>query len=205
MKLISSVGLLGVAAAMLAGCGGHSLSATCANASACGGDVTGTWTIASNCLSITDTNFESACPAATLMGTNIKITGTQTYNADLTYTIVGTLSFGVVVNVPMSCISLNGLTLSCAQVSQLLLSNGQTMGATCTTAGTGCACTLAVPDVDIGATGTYTTANGVLTAMPVGGAAEQNGYCVRGNAMTQSPVSATVMGAAVTGTVNYTK
>src|SRR4051812_49023030 len=69
-----------------AGTGGG--GASCPNVTPCGGNVVGTWTVASSCLTVSgalDLGLVGAgCPSAPVTGT-LAVTGTFTANADGTY------------------------------------------------------------------------------------------------------------------------
>src|SRR3954471_222743 len=68
------------------GAGGS--GASCPNGTACGGNVIGSWTVSSSCLSVTgELNPALAgagCPSAPVTG-SLEVTGTFTVNADGTY------------------------------------------------------------------------------------------------------------------------
>jgi hypothetical protein len=207
MKVIASLAALGSLAVLVSGCGGGGLSeGGCSNGATCGGDLVGTWTIVSSCLSISATGFDMDCPTATVTSSKQTITGTQTYNADLTYTVVETLSVNATVTLPMSCVTFQGFALTCAQVTQLLMADGSFKSATCTSAGTGCSCNVVVSEVGASGAGIYSTSNGVVTTTTDDGSTEQNSYCVRGKTLTQSPLAGSfTMGASATGTITSTK
>lgn len=71
---------------------------------ACGGDVLGTWTYESACL-----NFDNAaslipgCDGATIDPT-VDVTGTITFNPDLTYTSAEAVNTTVVMSIPLTCL-----------------------------------------------------------------------------------------------------
>jgi hypothetical protein len=198
-----SVGSL--VALVAAGCG--SSGGTCSNAAACGGSVVGTWTITSSCVSESASMVDSQCPSATASSSGLSITGSVTYNADGTYSSSSTISGSVRVSLPQSCLTYNGVTLTCAQLTQASQSN-PTAGVTLSCSGTsGCICTETIAPQSSSETGTYTTtAAGVLTQTPTGGTASQDDYCVKGTTMTLSPsAGSTMMGQAASGTITLTK
>lgn len=197
-----SVGALIALAA--AGCG--SSGGTCSNAPACGGDVVGTWTITSSCVSESATMVDSQCPSATANSSGLSIRGTITYNADGSYTSTATASGSITVNLPQSCLTYNGVTLTCAQVTKAAQAN-PTAGVTLNCMGTSsCTCVETISAQTSTETGTYTTTTaGVLTQTPSGGTAAQDDYCVKGTTMTLSPhAGSTTMGMA-SGTITLTK
>jgi hypothetical protein len=199
----SAVGLLIAFAAT--GCG--SSGATCSNTAACGGDIVGTWTITSSCVSASASMVQSACATATASSSNATINGNVTYNADGSYTSTATLNGSVRVDLPQSCLTTDGVTITCAQVNQAFQSN-PTPGVSLSCTGTsGCTCSETITNEMSSETGTYTTtAAGLLTETPTGGTASQTDYCVKGTTMTQSPhAGSTMMGQAESGTVTLTK
>ena len=203
MRLASVVGLL--VAFAVPGCG--SSGGTCSNAAACGGSIVGTWTITSSCVSESGSMFDSQCPSATVRSSGLTITGSVTYNADGTYSSTSTLNGSLYVTLPPSCLTSNGVTLTCDQLNQVVQSN-PTPGLTLNCTGSSsCACTETIADQPSNATGTYTTtAAGLLTDTPSGGTADQTDYCVKGTTMTQSPhAGSTMVGQAVSGTITLTK
>jgi hypothetical protein len=202
---LSSVGFVG--ALLLSGCGGGG-GASCENAAACGGDVVGTWKVTSSCLKYTGSMMTDFCPTATIGATHFDITGSETFGADGTYTSAVTIAGSVTVNFPASCLMVNGLTLTCAQLNQVFATMPDPSIKSFNCVGTsGCACTVAPADQVTNSAGTYTTTGaGLLTETPTGGAPDQTDYCIKGSTMTLSPHNASgMMGAEVSGTVVLTK
>ena len=149
---------------------------------------------------------DTACPGETASGSNLSINGSVIYNTDGSYTSTGTVSGSVQVYLPQSCLTSNGVTVTCAQLNQTFQTN-PTPGVTlnCTGA-SGCTCTETISNEASTETGTYTTAAGVVTQTPTGGTASQTDYCVMGTTMTQSPhAGSTMMGQAESGTITLTK
>jgi hypothetical protein len=203
MSLVSVVGLLAALAA--AGCG--SSGGTCSNAAACGGDIVGTWTITSSCVSESGSMFDSQCPSATVRSSGLTITGSVTYNADGTYSLTSSTAGSLYITLPPSCLVSNGVTVTCDQLNQVFLSN-PTPGLTVNCTGSSsCACTETIANQTSSETGTYTTtAAGLLTDTPTGATADQTDYCVKGTTMTQSPhAGSAMMGQNVSGTITLTK
>lgn len=207
------IGLMGLGTLCLfSACGGSSSSSggTCGAASACGGDILGTWKVSSSCI-IADASSmigNSSCPAATESTSGMKIAGTVAYSADKTYSSDFTISGNVVINLPASCLTQQGVTVTCAQLQQGLSSNMTSAfsSATCAESGGGCACTLALNSQVRTETGTYSTAAGTLTQTATGGTPGDSDYCVMGNTLTISPASgSTMMSSGVTGSVVLNK
>ena len=119
MSVASVVGLfVGLA---VPGCG--SSGGTCGNTAACGGAIAGTWTITSSCVSESASMVDSQCPSATASSSALTITGSITYNADGTYSSTSTVSGSIEVTLPPSCLTMNGVTLTCDQLNQLSQAN----------------------------------------------------------------------------------
>ena len=74
------------------------------------------------------------------------------------------------VTLPAACLTSNGVTATCAQVTQGLSASKSFKSASCTSAGSGCTCSVGLADQASTEMGTYTTtAAGVLTETPTGG------------------------------------
>lgn len=203
---------------LCSGCGGSSSdsAASCSNSAACGGDITGEWTVTSSCVSVSDVSMvNQQCPSATANAAGLKVTGNVTYNADLTFTSTSTISGSTSVTLPASCLSVQGITVSCAQLTQAFMTLAQQgssgfKSASCSSAGSGCTCNVVLNDQTTSQSGTYsTTSDGVLTETPLNGAAGQSDYCVKGSTLTVSPSQSVNMGAmgqmGITGTVVFAK
>lgn len=201
--------LLGVTfVTVLAGCDGSS-GGTCSNAAACGGDIVGAWKITSSCLSVDVSGMETGfdCEGAKVSTSGYKITGDVTYRADMTYSSSLTMSGNIVFTLPPACLTIEGLTLTCAQAQQLLQAQAGDgySSATCT-GGSTCTCTLVgIPETTTAA-GTYTTtAAGVLTETDQGGAPESSNYCVKGSTLTVSPQGDMAGMPGITGSITLAK
>jgi hypothetical protein len=188
---------------VLSGCG-DSGGGTCGNTPACGGDVVGTWTITSSCLS------PGSPTSAVCQGTsdiaNLKITGAITYNADLTYTTNSLLSGSETVSLPLSCLTSSNASATCDQLGQLFKDDPSNQSVTCSGT-TICTCKIVVSNQTSMTMGTYsTTAAGVETDTPTVGQPSQSDYCVKGKTLTLSPhADAGMMGQSFGGTITLTK
>lgn len=187
--------VLGVGAwALLPACGGSSSgdSDTCRNISACGGDVVGSWRITSSCITVdTSTMMPNAdCPGQTTRASDIGVSGNFTFNADGTYDSTATVNGNVIVGMPATCLTRNGITFTCAQLEQGLDASlpATFSSASCVApVGGGCSCTLVMAPTTSTTSGTYTVADGVITQMPLGAAPSSSDYCVKGTTLTVSP------------------
>jgi len=77
-------------AASTGACGGssHTPPPNCLQVAPCGGDLVGTWTFIGTCTNVAALNDQlgDGCPGATFNAFGVALTGTFTFNADLTYT-----------------------------------------------------------------------------------------------------------------------
>jgi hypothetical protein len=201
---------LGIAASFVVSACGGSSGGRCSNSAACGGDIVGTWKITSSCVSANLAMLDGTCPAATLSTSDLKMAGSVTYNADLSYIETGTVSGTVVVTEPTSCFTSQGVTPTCDDLNQEFQSNNQDPALTLHCTGTTtCTCTETFTNEDTSQTGTYTTTTaGVLTETRDGESSpsETDDYCVKGTAFTLSPhADSMMMGQPIMGTITLTK
>jgi hypothetical protein len=137
------------------------------------------------------------------------MTGTVTYSADLTYTADSTISGNIAVTLPASCLTVNGITVTCTQLTQALMNMADPSfaSASCVAAGSGCTCTVPEPAQTTNETGTYTTTSaGLLTQSPANGTADLSDYCVKGSALTESPhPGSSMMGQSVSGVITLAR
>jgi len=166
----------------VAGCGGGS-GATCGGTEPCGGDVVGTWSITSDCVSAAEANAEfqassnDFCPAATASVGGINHTGTIVFNSDATYSIDSVIeSFSTRITLPSSC--LNGM--QCSDLTQAFASDATIQSATCS-GGSSCVCTIASVPQTVIDSGTYTTAGTSLEVQSTTSGADAVPYCVQGD------------------------
>jgi hypothetical protein len=209
--LASRLGLFSALILTLSSCGGG--SGTCGNTAACGGDIVGTWTISSTCVSVTAMTAMmpgGSCPGITVGSSSLDIKGSITYNADLTYSSSTTTTGSLVENIPASCLVSQGITLTCTQLNQVFAAMGATspfQSFNCV-GSSGCSCTVVLKNQASTATGTYsTTAAGALTLMNSASATPSvDDYCVNGSTLTESPrAGSTMMGTMVSGTITLAK
>ena len=190
----------------------------CANVTACGGDVVGTWDVTGSCLAVSGQVDVSAsglnCNSQpgvdfpltqpTVTG-SLQVAGTFTVNADGTVadntTTTGTVTFvfsGYCREGAATC-------ASCARLATVIFPSLGYASATCEEdpnsvaspgCGNGCTCTATVDQsggmglvtTDASATSTYTPAGSDFTVNP---GDLQYSYCVSGTALTVTPVSPT--------------
>jgi hypothetical protein len=115
---------------------------------------------------------------------SLTTTGTVKFNPDKTYAFATTSQGSVSVTLPASCLVINGLTATCAQVQQGLLAlPGSPFSAASCTGSNGCTCNLTVAAQPNNETGTWANAgNTDLALTPNAGGTNSGGpYCVKGN------------------------
>jgi hypothetical protein len=167
----------------------------CANIAPCGGDVVGTWTVTSSCLSVTGrlelgAFFGADCPSAPVTG-SLQVSGSWTAQADGTYVDNTNTTGHQQIALPASCLMYSGTLLTCDQVSAAIQAMGYS-AATCASAPDGgCACEATLDQTGSAAqlsadpytSGNFKAASNVITSDGVTSYA----YCVGGNKMTWTP------------------
>ena len=195
-----------VAMTVLAGCGGSD-GGSCGMVAACGGDVVGEWTIVDTCLSATGgAMFGDFCPTATVDPSGLRMSGTGTYRADMTYSGNVTLSGSMAFVLPAACLTMGGITLTCAQIDQGVKQaqiddpDPSIQSVSCS-GSSSCRCTTEmVPQIST-TSGTYTTSGTTL----VEDGTSSSEYCVQGNEL-HILVGSMAMGSfALTGDVVLTR
>ncbi len=133
---------------------------------ACGGDLTGTWSITGACADIPDAAnpFAAQCAEATF-DVNLELTGSITFNADKTYdqnfTSAGHFSY----TLPASCLAAAGAPASCDEMSDPGDPANGDAPTVCTgdPATTGCTCSQdGTPETSV-KTGTWSSSGTTLT------------------------------------------
>jgi hypothetical protein len=181
----------GAGAAGSSGSGG----ASCSDVTACGGDVIGTWTVASSCLEVTGnldvSGFGLGCTSLPVAG-SLTVTGTWTANSDGTYSDNTSTSGNEQITVPAACLNVSGTTTTCDRIGGPLQGLGYA-SINCTAAMSGgCTCLAVVQQTggiglasaDPQKSGNYSTSGNVLTVDST-----QQSYCVSGNQLTWTPQS----------------
>lgn len=209
------------AAAGASGAGGSSgavevepVEASCEAVAPCGGDVSGTWVVAGSCLPVSGmanmSGFGLGCTEAPVSGA-LEVTGTWAALPDGTFMDTTTTTGESQIELPDSCLNVSGTSTTCDRLGGALQALGYA-SVECADAasGGGCSCAARVEQagglaqVAFGAasSGTYTTANGVLTTS----ASSQNdyAYCVTGDQLVMTPEAAGATGA-LAGTIVLVK
>jgi len=201
------------------GAGGGSIEvepveASCQAVTPCGGDVVGTWIVAGSCLPVSGmanvAGFGLGCAAASVTGV-LEVTGSWTANADGTFKDETVTSGDSQIGVPPECLNVSGTVTTCDRLGGAFQALGYAdVSCANATNGSGCTCAatvqqaggLAMLTVSPRSSGTYTTANDVLTTST--GMDQQYAYCVTGNTMLMTPQTTGPTGA-LTGTIAFVK
>ena len=182
-------GIVGTGGSSSGGGGG-----SCSKVPACGGDVVGTWTVTSSCLSVAGQMDISllgiGCTSATVTG-SLKVTGTWTANSDGTYSDETTTTGDEHLTLPASCLQISGTTTTCERVAPVLQSLGYAVTMCTSAASGGCTCSATVNQtgwmglVNLGAStrGQYTTSGNVVTLDNEA----RYSFCVSGKQLNMTP------------------
>src|SRR5580692_5632190 len=187
---------------------GGAQGGSCANVTACGGNLVGTWNVTSSCLQVTGdldlTLVGAGCPSAPVSG-SLQVTGAWTANPDGTYTDATTTTGTEQLTLAPACLVISSTPVTCSGAASIIQSLGYAT-LTCTAAaGGGCTCSGTVQQMGVlglvsvapTPTGNYTTSGNLVTVTgDVGDTAYS--YCVSGNTLTMTPQSSTPT---MTGTI----
>jgi hypothetical protein len=180
---------------------------TCGTVSACGGDIVGTWKVVDACAGLSSSSTTNGtCTGETVQVGSYTANGTITFNADMTYAVSVTQSFSETATLPASCLMMNGITVTCDELTAALNETTQAdAGAgmtTCTAAGSSCNCTIALSGLSTTEMGTYTLSGDTFsTTSSAAGTTSSSttGYCVQGNTLH---IISSVMGSTGMTTAN---
>ncbi len=164
------------------GSGGTGAGATCGTVEPCGGSLTGTWTLASECLNVaalTTAAQQGICAQALVTSATASISGNATFNTNLSYSVSETVTGVVIYDIPSTCTS--GLTcVDYGAYQSATLPAGESFTCTGTTL---CVCTQSVLSTTTDS-GTYsTTGSNVVLTSAVSGTTNSGGYCVQGSTL----------------------
>jgi hypothetical protein len=206
--LFSSLAL----ASILSSCGGG--GGSCGKVTPCGGDVVGSYTITAGCINNAALNMQlgstsTSCPGLSVSVSGTNVTGSGSFNADMTYTVTETVKLSAVETIPTSCLSQSGVTLTCAQLDQALqqeIASGSTTISSGHCSGTSsCTCSFTIPAQTTTETGTYTTSGTTITMTPSTGTTSSDSYCVQGNELHVMSVDMTMPMGTVTADIVFKK
>jgi hypothetical protein len=157
-------------------------SASCEKVVACGGTLTGDWTIAQICVDQpgASPDVKAICETAEVTIGSATGSGSISYKADLTFTQTATIDAVGTLILPPACLKQGNSTLTCKDVQDLFRMDAAASQIVCTSSSNnGCTCTNPVHQVTSN-TGTYAVSGSTvtLTTSTDKGTAE---YCVKGN------------------------
>jgi non-reducing end alpha-L-arabinofuranosidase len=128
------------------GQGGTTTPATCPAGTTCGGNLVGTWTVNSSCLTLSgdiDGNqLYMGCAKIPATG-SLKVTGTWTANANGSYTDKTTTTGSMTFPLSQDCLTVSSTPVECSKISSVFTAAGWST-ATCATEGGQCKCTATV-------------------------------------------------------------
>ena len=186
-------------APLLSAC--SSSSGSCGKVQPCGGDIVGDYKISSVCvnngtIAMQIQQYLPNCPQLTANVSSFQVTGTESFNADLTYNADEMVTAAGQAMVPPSCLQSGGITLTCGELDLLLqqliaTSPGQLQSAHCT-GSTTCVCGFVLAPMHLVQMGTYTTSGTNITLTASDGTYAANQYCVKGNELHLVTVNATM-------------
>ncbi len=203
------------------GMGGYNQTAgtgaggACASVTPCGGDVFGTWTVTSSCLTMTGaldpSAFGLSCSVAPVTGA-LHATGTWTAKSGGTTYADNTITSGTVqFTLPKACLVYSSTGVGCDQAASIMKGLGSD-NLTCNDAADGgCSCSGTIQQTggigrlsaDLSATGKYKTSSNVVTLTGDTSVTDlKYSYCVSGSSMTWTPQGENPT---LTGTVVFQK
>jgi hypothetical protein len=190
-------------------CGGG--GGSCGKVQPCGGNVVGNYTVSGACFDSAAVTMQIGmqCPGASANISALNVSGNASFNADLTYSITETISASLSETIPPSCLTANGITITCAQLDQeiqLLLAQqpGTYQSAHCSGSGT-CTCSFTLAAQTMSETGTYTTSGTTITTTDSTGTSSSSSYCAQGNQLHMLQVDMTMAMGKIQGDVVFTK
>jgi hypothetical protein len=195
------------ALAGLAGCGSGS-GGSCGMVAPCGGDIVAEWTIVDACLSANGGGeiFGDFCPIATIDTSGLNASGTASYRADMTFSAMMTMSGSMAFILPESCLTMNGITITCLQLDQsvknamMMDPDPSIQSISCAGSGS-CRCTAVMTPQTTAGSGTYATSG---TSLLENGT-DASEYCVQGNELHLMTGSTAMGSFELTGDIVLTK
>jgi hypothetical protein len=190
----------------ITGSGGSS-GPDCSDVAACGGQIVGTWSVKSSCLTVKGTlnlrAFGASCDSTPITGT-LSVTGTFTAKSDTTYTdntmTTGTVQFPL----DKSCLSISSTAVNCEMAAGQLQSMGYSKLTCTTTASEGCMCngemkqpgTAGLISPDPSSSGNWEVSGNTATMDGI----NKYSICASATKMTWTPQSSSPM---IAGTIEF--
>ncbi|HSY25487.1 MAG TPA: hypothetical protein VK841_25375 [Polyangiaceae bacterium] len=159
----------------------------------CGGDVTGTWTIVSDCI-VSSAEADAGCVGETGTVTVQSGSETLTFNAGA-YSVSATQgTSSETLTIPIACLSVAGFDAGtlCDEESLLFAQADGGSTGSCTLSASSCTCSGTTTTSSDASSGTYVLSGNTVMINPAdGGASTVGSYCVQGNTLY---VDASAMG-----------
>jgi len=164
--------------------------------------VTGDWDVRKACLTAAPPVNVPNCMGATATA-DLDVKGLVSYKADLTYSTMMTVQGSVVMTLPTSCLTFQGITLTCEQVNMGVMMAFMRDPDTallfesikCGPASGGCACTIVMKAQSVNQSGTYSVSGTQISMGTSIGPSSPASYCVSGDTLKlQGDTGASVMG-----------
>lgn len=182
--------------------GASGAGGACSQATPCGGDVVGEWTVTSSCLRVGGlldlSQASTGCDSAPITGSR-KVTGTWTVTSDGKYVDNTVTSGDDQFTLASSCLVISSTPVSCSGAANLLTAVLGYAKLECTSnAGGGCDCVghiqqhggLGMLAMEPSTTGKYRTSGNGFTASGSSSSDDtQYDYCVKGDSLTLAPRS----------------
>jgi len=177
---------------------------SCTNVTACSGNVVGTWTVNSSCLTVSGMADASGlgvgCTSVGVSG-SLHVTGSVTLKSDGSYVDNTTTTGTEQLTLAAACLTISGTTTTCTGITGPLSALGFE-SVTCTSAsGGGCNCTgtvnqtggLGYVSVNASSSGAYTSMSNTLTYDGL----MKYSTCASGNTLTVTPQAPNTSGTVV--------
>jgi hypothetical protein len=173
---------------------------SCSPAATCGGDITGSWTVASACLDVSGVADISAlalgCATAAITGSRA-VAGTFTANADGTYVDQTTTSGEDQFTLAPACRSISGTLVACDRIGPVFQTYGYDSVSCADAADGGCLCAavfaqtagLGVLSLEPPAQGSFTTSGQTLTVNDGWSDPQRYQYCASDGQLELLPIS----------------
>lgn len=207
-KMVAMVICSAALAPLVPACGEE--SGSCGKVQPCGGNLVGNYSISAACTTAAPTNgmaFGFNCPEATVGTPALSVSGSASFNADLTYTMTTTATATAQVMFPPACVAsqTGGIVPTCDQINQLvplLIASmpGTIQSATCA-GGTTCTCTVTLAPQTTSESGSYVASGTTLTTTDSTGQIVGGQYCVQGSELHYIQVDATMPSTILADTV----
>jgi hypothetical protein len=164
---------------------GSSSGASCGKIEPCGGTLLGTWNASGACvnsmalMTAYAPAFAGFCPTTTVTSPKLTVSGSLTFNADMTYSVMLMEDVTFSINVPMSCLS-GGTCAALSTALQGMTLDPSIQSITCAGTTT-CACNTVLTPTNANETGTYSTSGTAAMLINSAGTNDGGDYCVQGN------------------------